>query len=206
MSTTELLYTIHFQNVGTAPAIDVRIKNLLDTDLEKSSLKVIGSSFPVQTNIDANGLVTFLFDNILLADSTHDEPNSHGFVTYKISLKPSLAVGTQLNNTASIYFDYNAPVVTNTTLNTLQTASGVYELNAGSFEVYPNPSNGIVTINSSNAISKITIINVLGEIVESVTADSKQVVLDMTDLKSNIYFLQITDVKNQTSIKKIVKE
>lgn len=205
-STTELLYTIHFQNVGTAPAIDVRIKNLLDTDLEKSSLKVIGSSFPVQTNIDANGLVTFLFDNILLADSTHDEPNSHGFVTYKINLKPSLAAGTQINNTASIYFDYNSPVITNTTLNTLQTASGVYELNAGSFEVYPNPSNGIITINSSDIVSKITVINVLGEVVKSITADSKQVIVDLTDLKSNVYFLQITDDKNQTSIKKIVKE
>ena len=97
-------------------------------------------------------------------------------------------------------------MVTNTTLNTLQTASGLYELNGGSFEMYPNPSNGIVTINSSNAISKITVINVLGEVVKSITADSKQVIVDLTDLKSNVYFLQITDAKNQTSIKKIVKE
>lgn len=206
MSTTELLYTIHFQNVGTAPAIDVRIKNLLDTDLEKSSLKVIGSSFPVQTNIDANGLVTFLFDNILLADSTHDEPNSHGFVTYKINLKPNLPVGTQIDNTANIYFDYNSAIVTNTTLNTLQAATGIQNFNSGSFEVYPNPSNGVVAVNSSNMISKITVINVLGEVVKSITADSKQVIVDLTDLKSNVYFLQITDAKNQTSIKKIVKE
>jgi len=206
VNTTELLYTIHFQNVGTAPAIDVRIKNPLDADLEKSSLTVIGSSFPVQTNIDANGLVTFLFDNILLADSTNDEPNSHGFVTYKINLKPSLSVGTQINSTASIYFDYNAPIITNTTLNTLQAATGIQNLNSGSFELYPNPSNGIVTVNSSNLISKIMVINVLGEVVKSITADSKHVIVDITDLKSNVYFLQLTDEKNQTIIKKIVKE
>jgi hypothetical protein len=205
-STTELVYTINFQNVGTATAIDVKIKDVLDSDLDKNTLKVIGSSFPVQTNIDANGLTTFLFDNILLADSSHDEAHSHGFVTYKVNLKPSLGAGTQINNTASIYFDYNAAVVTNTTLNTLQTATGIQELNYNSFEVYPNPSNGIVTINSTNMISKIIVSNILGEVVKSITADSKQVIVDMTDLKSNVYFLHITDIKNQTSIQKIVKE
>ena len=147
-----------------------------------------------------------MFNNILLADSAHDEPNSHGFVSYKINLKPSLALGTQINNTANIYFDYNAPVITNTTINTLQAATGIQNLNSGSFEVYPNPSNGVVTINSSSLISKITVINVLGEVVKLMTADSKQVIVDITDLKSNIYFLQITDVNSQTNIKKIVKE
>ena len=205
-STTELLYTIHFQNVGTAPAVNVKIKDLLDADLDKNTLIVIGSSFPVQTNIDANGLTTFLFDNILLADSTHDEPNSHGFVTYKIKLKPSLAVGTQIHNTAAIYFDYNAAVLTNTVLNTLQTATGVQELNAGSFAVYPNPSNGLVTVSSTDMISKVVVINVLGEVMKSISADSKQVLVDITDLKSSVYFIQITDAKNQTRIQKIVKE
>jgi hypothetical protein len=160
----------------------------------------------VQVNIDGNGMSTFMFNNIMLADSTHDEPNSHGFVTYKINLKPNLPVGTQIDNTANIYFDYNSAIVTNTTLNTLQAATGIQNFNSGSFEVYPNPSNGVVAVNSSNMISKITVINVLGEVVKSITADSKQVIVDLTDLKSNVYFLQITDAKNQTSIKKIVKE
>jgi hypothetical protein len=205
-STTELLYTIHFQNVGNAPAINVKIKDMLDSDLDKNTLKIIGSSAPVQVNIDGNGMSTFMFNNIMLADSTHDEPNSHGFVTYKINLKSNLPVGTQIDNTANIYFDYNSAIVTNTTLNTLQAATGIQNFNSGLFEVYPNPSNGVVKVNSSNMISKITVINVLGEIVKSITADSKQVTVDLTDLKSNVYFLQITDANNQTSIKKIVKE
>ncbi len=205
-STNELLYTINFQNVGNSPAVNVKVNDLLDSNVDKTSLKIIGSSAPVQTNIDGTGLVTFLFDNIILPDSTHDEPHSHGFVTYKINLKPSLVAGTQIHNSAAIYFDYNAAVLTNTVLNTLQTVTEVQELHSGSFEVYPNPSNGIVTVNSSNVISKITIINVLGEVVKSITVDSKQVIVDLTDLKSNVYFLQITDAKNQTSIKKIVKE
>ena len=206
MSTTELLYTIHFQNVGNAPAVNVKVKNQLDNNLDKNSIKIIGSSFPVLTNIDGNGMTTFMFNHIMLADSTNDEPNSHGFVTYKINLKPSLAVGTQINNTAAIYFDYNAAVLTNTVLNTLQSTTGVKELNTTAFTVYPNPSNGLVTINSSEVITKLTVINVLGETVKSITVESKQVMMDISDLKSNVYFLQITGAKNQTSIKKIVKE
>ena len=205
-TTSELLYTIHFQNVGNAPAINVKIKDMLDSDLDKNTLKIIGSSAPVQANIDGNGMATFMFNNIMLADSTHDEPNSHGFVMYKVSLKPSLTAGTQINNTANIYFDFNSAIVTNTTLNTLQTATGLKEKNSGLLEVYPNPSNGVVNINSSNTIAKITIVNVLGEIVKTLNVDSKQVIVDMADLKSNVYFLQITDDKNQTSINKIVKE
>ncbi len=205
-NTTELYYSIHFQNVGTAPAIDVKIKNLLDAGVDKNTLKIIGSSAPVQTNIDGNGLATFLFDNVMLADSTHDEPNSHGFVNYKINLKPGLAAGTQIHNTAAIYFDYNAAVLTNTVLNTLQTVTGIKEIKASSFSVYPNPSNGVVNINSSETIIKVSVINVLGETVRVITADSKSVTIDISDLKSNVYFVQITDGKNQTSVKKIVKE
>jgi uncharacterized repeat protein (TIGR01451 family) len=205
-TTTELLYTIHFQNVGNASAINVKIEDLLDSDLDKNSLRIIGSSAPVQTNIDANGMATFMFNNILLADSTHDEPNSHGFVTYKINLKPSLAASTQIHNTAAIFFDYNAAVLTNTVLNTLQTATGVKEINTNEFSVYPNPSNGLVTINITDMINKVVVVNVLGEVVKSMTTDSKQVILEITDLKPNVYFLQMTDAKNQMSVKKIVKE
>ena len=206
LNTSELYYTIKFQNVGNAPAVNVKVKNLLDVSLDVSSLKVVGSSFPVITNIDGNGLATFMFNHIMLADSTHDEPNSHGFVTYKINLKPSLVAGTQIHNSAAIYFDYNAAVLTNTVLNTLQTVTAVKENNSNAFAIFPNPCNGLVTVSANEMISKVVVMNLLGEVVKSIIIDSKQVIVDMTDLKSNVYFLQITDSKNQMNIKKIIKE
>lgn len=42
-----------------------------------------------------------------------------GFVTYTVQPKPALATGTQVNATASVVFDINAPVVTNTFTNTI---------------------------------------------------------------------------------------
>lgn len=45
---------------------------------------------------------------------------SNGFVAYTIQLKSNLPAGTQITNNADIYFDFNAPIETNTTLNTIQ--------------------------------------------------------------------------------------
>jgi hypothetical protein len=61
-------------------------------------------------------VLTIRFDNILLPDSTSDEPNSHGVVKYTLHLRGGLAPGTAIPNTAAIYFDFNDPVVTNEVL------------------------------------------------------------------------------------------
>jgi len=61
----------------------------------------------------------FRFDDINLPDSTNDEPNSHGFVTFEISPKENLPSGTEIVNSAGIYFDFNEVIYTNEVLNTL---------------------------------------------------------------------------------------
>ena len=35
--------------------------------------------------------------------------DTHGFFTYQIRLKDSIATGTRFENKAAIYFDFNAP-------------------------------------------------------------------------------------------------
>ncbi|HPS00703.1 MAG TPA: carboxypeptidase regulatory-like domain-containing protein [Candidatus Sumerlaeota bacterium] len=49
-------------------------------------------------------------------DATHV---GEGYVTYKVSPRTGLPDGTVIQNQASIVFDVNAPIVTNTTVNTL---------------------------------------------------------------------------------------
>jgi hypothetical protein len=53
----------------------------------------------------------------MLEDSTTNEAASHGWVQYRIKPNASLAEGVQIHNSASILFDLNAPVVTNTVVN-----------------------------------------------------------------------------------------
>ena len=111
-----LLYTIAFQNTGNDTAYDISIKDTLDPFLDLNTLKVLDSSDPYISSID-NSIATFSFNNIFLPDSNIDEPGSHGYITYLIKPLPGIINGTQVKNTAYIYFDANSPVETNTTLN-----------------------------------------------------------------------------------------
>lgn len=112
-------YTIRFQNTGNDTSITVVIRDQLDTNFVWNSLSTLASSHPVETTINAAGELVFNFEQIYLPDSIVNEPASHGFVKYRIWLKEGLPIGTSLQNTANIYFDYNPAVITNTTVHTL---------------------------------------------------------------------------------------
>ncbi len=126
----ELTYTIRFQNTGTAVAQHIYIDDTLDSDLGPSTFQLLAYSHEPLVQIWEN-FVRFNFPNINLPDSTTDEPASHGYVQFKVKLKENLTAGTQIQNTAYIYFDFNPPVVTNTTVNTI----------AGETLVWPGDAN-----------------------------------------------------------------
>jgi len=114
-----LTYTIHFQNTGTAAAEHIYITDTLDQNLDLLTFQLLAYSHQPLVQILEGGVTHFNFPNINLPDSNSSEPLSHGFIKYKIKFKDSLSIGTQIQNTAYIYFDFNSPVETNTTLNTL---------------------------------------------------------------------------------------
>ena len=116
---SDLSYTINFQNTGNDTAFTVIITDTLDVNLDWNTFEVVSSTHSLNTAMDANGVVTFTFDNILLPDSNVDEPGSHGAVVYHIRTDSLLPDPTEITNTSYIYFDWNPPVVTNTTLNTI---------------------------------------------------------------------------------------
>ncbi len=205
-ATNELTYTLHFQNTGTARASNIYLLDTINSNLDISSIELVSASHSVQPYLLPNRTMKFMFANIMLPDSTHDEEHSHGYVTYRIKTNPMLLVGTKIKNTGYIYFDYNAPVATNTTLNTIKGTTSISEKTKGIVEVYPNPTNALVNIRSNNIITKVTVINILGEVVKTEALNGHELSVDMSDLKPNVYFLQITDSENHTSTQKIVKE
>ncbi len=114
----KLTYTIQFQNTGNAPAQHIYIMDTLSASLDASTFELLAYSHQPQVQLIGNNL-RFNFPNINLPDSTNDEPNSHGYVQFSIKLKDSLPLGTTVNNTSFIYFDFNPPVQTNTVTDTL---------------------------------------------------------------------------------------
>jgi uncharacterized repeat protein (TIGR01451 family) len=117
-----LHYNIRFQNTGTDTAFVVQVRDTLDAALDWSSLHTELSSHPFQLVKDSlHRTLNFVFDNILLPDSNQNEPASHGFVQFSIRANATAPLGTILHNQASIYFDFNAPVLTSVVYHTIDT-------------------------------------------------------------------------------------
>ncbi|HAD13410.1 MAG TPA: hypothetical protein DCF33_13365, partial [Saprospirales bacterium] len=112
---TEIEYKIRFQNTGTDTAFTVRILDTLSSWLDPASIRFGVSSHHYQYNLTGEGVVHFNFYDIALPDSNINEAASHGFVVFTIRHKTDAPLETLIENKASIYFDFNEPIVTNTT-------------------------------------------------------------------------------------------
>lgn len=207
-NSTELQYTINFQNTGSAPAWNVYLLDTISSNLDISTLKVLHSSHSMQPIRLNNNVIKFNFPNIMLADSTNNEPESHGHVVYSIKLKPNLPLGTQIRNTAYIYFDYNEPVVTNTTLNTLALVTGTQENKiSNNLSIYPNPTTNKVFVNSSIAIKCFEVFDITGRLVlsEKINIVTKQISIPFNSIDNGTYLIRITDAFDTVYSQKIIK-
>lgn len=110
---TNINYVVRFQNTGTASAINIKIEDLFDGQLASGSIELIDMSHNGRIEIK-NNKAEFIFDNINLADSKTDEKNSHGYIAFSIYPNYNIPLDYTINNKASIYFDYNEPIITNT--------------------------------------------------------------------------------------------
>ncbi|WP_338814126.1 BspA family leucine-rich repeat surface protein [Bernardetia sp. Wsw4-3y2] len=115
-----LTYTIRFQNTGNAPALNVNIVDSLSTLLDRSSLRVVGTSHPMVVDTTANSsVINFRFDDINLHDSTSSPELSQGYVIFELDEIAAHTDTSRIENKSYIYFDTNAPIITNTVKNTI---------------------------------------------------------------------------------------
>lgn len=121
-----LTYTINFQNTGNDTAFNVVIRDSLDPRLLPGNFEMVGSSHPYSFTIKNGRYISWKMQHINLVDSIHNEPASHGYITYRVKPANNLAVGDRINNKAAIYFDFNQPVNTNTTITTVRRTVAVW--------------------------------------------------------------------------------
>jgi uncharacterized repeat protein (TIGR01451 family) len=193
----QLQYVIRFQNTGTDTAFTVVIRDTLDTDLNIFTVTPGVSSHNYEFRMYGPRVLEWTFNNILLPDSTTNEPESNGFVTFHVEQVPDLAPGTDITNDADIYFDFNEPITTNTTMHRIYEGFvNVATLDELSKEksrilVYPNPSNGIITVvlkDKDN--SNYDIYDQMGRMVKSGSLDEKKTNIQL-DLKNGMYYLKV---------------
>lgn len=202
-----LEYLIRFQNIGTDTAFNVKIVNHLDPDLDWSSFELTSASHPYSYILDNNGTLSVIFRNILLPTKNMDETGSKGFLKYRINQKQLLPYNTEFYNSASIYFDFNDPIITNAVNLKFNVISKVNNQPEKSFlQVLPNPFEEFTTIYFSDLINlekkMIYIYSIEGNLLSQFSTYSDQLVIDGTSYNSGTLFLKvITSLGKSESIK-----
>lgn len=108
-----LTYVIRFQNMGNDTAFNITVKDTLSDKLNWSSIEIVRVSHPATVEISKGKIVNWIFNRIHLPAVSVNEPASHGYIIFRIKPKSTLLQGDVIQNSASIYFDYNLPVQTN---------------------------------------------------------------------------------------------
>jgi hypothetical protein len=197
-----LHYTIRFQNVGTSEAINIKVLNDLDAKLDWNTFEFINSSHNCRVK-NSNGHNEFLFEGINLP-GTNDEPLSHGYITYKIKPITSIAIGNVISNVANIYFDFNAPIVTNTATTTISALSN-QNFAFNDLNYFPNPVKNSLSISNTSLIEEIEITSLLGQRILTKKINELQTELNLSELANGIYFVKVISEGQEKTIK-IIKE
>ncbi|MCX6198663.1 MAG: T9SS type A sorting domain-containing protein [Bacteroidetes bacterium] len=206
-----LTYTIRFQNTGNDTAHKVVVLDSLDTDLDISTLEVIAFSHSYEIALYDNRVLKFTFNNILLPDSGANQLLSNGFIVYTIHPKKNLLPGTQIDNTAAIYFDYNAGVRTNT-------VSDWVELNPTSiFKIqdkeqlhlflFPNPSNNIVNVIADESMtgSSLNVYDITGRKMLTAQLRLTKTQLATSSFANGVYLVSVENEKGKTTRRLVIQ-
>lgn len=193
-------YKVRFQNTGTDTAFNIVILDTISPHLNLSTLQMKASSHNYTWEIIDGNTLKITFANIKLVDSLTNEPLSHGFFRYEIQQKINLPLGTIIENTAAIYFDYNFPIFTNTTFHTIGENFVLISINKIwkdelDIKVYPNPFHQMTTIeikDQSFELLELQITDVAGRTVKhKQVQNKKKISVYRNDLPSGIYFYQL---------------
>ena len=197
-----LHYQIRFENTGTYPAQNIVVRDTIDaTKFDISTLEMVNASHNCKTKI-TDDKVEFIFENINLP---FDDATNDGYIVFKIKTKSTLTVGESVSNTASIYFDYNFPIVTNTATSAFQNLSNEDFSSENKVLLYPNPVKNTLFLTSKNNIDSIIIYDIQGRKIQDNIVNSNELRLDTNGLIKGCYFIEII-FQNQKMTKKFIKQ
>ena len=194
-------YTIRFQNEGTAPAVKVVVRDDLDNNLDIRTLRNVSASHNFVLTVENTDELVFTFDNIMLPAKEDDEEGSQGNIHFSISQNENLPLGTVIENTAGIYFDFNEPVITNTTQNTIvEKTTGIKESKSALLvNIQPNPSNGMFNLQTEANMQSLVVYNMLGKTVfEAKDLAASKAFLNLSHLTKGMYLIKIETDKGNT--------
>lgn len=200
-----LKYTIRFQNEGNYKAFDIVVLDTLDANLDPSTFELVASSHPVEVTISPEGILKFVFSHIDLPARSENEAESQGFVSFTIQPDSNLVSPLSIFNKASIYFDFNPPIQTNTTAWDLTddlASVGIQEPKSN-FILYPNPTDGHLIIEMDNE-SSYRILDASGRAVNAGYFLPGRNNIEFNG-PAGLYIIHVIDVNGRRIMAKVIK-
>lgn len=210
---TEIEYSIRFQNTGTDTAFSVVILDTLPSNLDIQTVRPGASTHDFDFDILTGNVLRFRFDGINLPDSAANFEASQGLVKFKIQQKKDLPDGTLLANRAAIFFDFNAPILTDFATHRVGSNFIVVETDepdelAKKLKIYPNPSVAAVNFELEKSVSaaRFSLSDSFGRLVFEHEFSGNRYRFERGGLAAGVYFFQIlTDGVEQFSGRVILK-
>jgi hypothetical protein len=198
-----LRYTIRFQNEGTYKAFDIVIRDTLDAHLDPSTFELRASSHSVDAAITADGIISFVFSNIDLPTREDDEAGSQGYVSFTVMPDADVTDFQRIYNRASIYFDFNPPIVTNMTEWNLvhDLATVATEDLQRTMTISPNPAQERVFITLDFA-ANYQLWNTTGQVIKAGDLQSGRNEIGL-DVPAGLYYCRVADEQGRSLVKKI---
>lgn len=170
-------------------------------DVSSSSItNMIGiEAFTSLTTLICNNNQLTSLENIQLADSFSNEPESHGYVVFKLKTKNTLPQNSSVSNKSEIYFDFNPPIITNVATTTFTNTVSILPETQLAFRCYPNPAQNSLTIETQTP-QTLTILNAIGKVIQEISVSDKQEI-DISAFAPGMYYL-----KNEHAGVSFVKE
>ncbi len=210
---TDLEYTLHFQNTGNDTAFLVILRDTLPPELNPATIWLGPGSHPYTFQLVDGRIAKFTFQNIVLPDSATNPTRSMGFVSFRISQKPKLALGAEIKNSVAIYFDYNAAIITNTTLHTI--SENVLQVSvhdpkkpsSKQANVWPIPISQSAQFEWSNAgllANRLTIFDAQGRLVAQQDNVTSKFIWHRGNQPNGAYFFRITTADGRFTTGKLI--
>ena len=199
-------YTIRFQNTGTAEAINVHLTDTISELFDLTSLQILAASHGFTAQLLDGRVLRFDFAGINLPDSTTDLLGSQGFASFRLRPASGLGIGQVLENEADIFFDFNEPIRTNTSVLAVEFSVGVTEAPMDAIFLQPNPANGQIALQLPADAHHYEVLSADGRLMLADQVIDRTVRLDLDRWSQGVYLVRATDGQGRNVIARFVKQ
>lgn len=201
---TDIEYLIRFQNEGTDTAFRVVIRDTLSAWLNEYTVIPGASSHHYDFELYNSNVLKFTFNDILLPQKDINEAGSMGFVKFRIKQHEDNPIGTEILNNAAIYFDYNAPIITEDAYHIIGENFVEIDITSNTDEeqndktnpvkVYPNPFDNQTTFEINNPTHQevtFRLFDLNSQLIQQDTFSTNRYNFDRGQIASGLYIFRL---------------